>query len=168
MRHLLAFFFVVLLSQKHASTTGIREHLQAKYSELAAAFAKQDLNSYKKVLAKDYILHVGKQTKDRDAVLKDFKKQMANMKNVKWVRNVTRVTKSNGMTVATVKSVFNGDFNMGGKMTHFWNSAVSVDSWVETTSKHWELKGSKLVSLDAKLDGKPAGHFPSSGDKHSG
>jgi hypothetical protein len=154
-------FLLLILPLACASAwaADVKSDLQAKYNELASAFAKRDPAPYEALLAKDYVLHLGSQTRDRDYIMKDFKRQMGLMSNVKWVRKVTAVKAASGAYVATVKSVFEGDFDMSGKKSHFWNSGVSDDTWVQE-GKAWQLKSSNLVSLDAKIDGKPAGHFP--------
>jgi hypothetical protein len=143
-----------------AAAKDTKSDLQAKYDGFAAAFAKQDMSFFEANLAQDYILRVGQTTHDRAYVLKDFQKQSAMMKNAVWKRTVTRVVEKDHKATATVKSVFDGDFDMGGKTTHFWNSAVSVDTWMHMPSHQWQMVESRLISLDATLDGKPAGHFP--------
>jgi hypothetical protein len=154
------FAFVLLASLPHLAIADPKSELQAEYDVLSAAFAKRDPAPFETALAPDYVLHIGKRTRTRASVVADFRKQMANMSDVKWVRKVTNVSGSKGVFVATVKSVFDGDFAMGAKKSHFWNSAVSKDTWIQGPSKHWKLKSSSLTSLDAKVDGKPAGHFP--------
>jgi hypothetical protein len=152
----------VALAASGVAQGDAKTQLQARYNALAAAFAKGDIGLYAQTLAPEYELHMGPRTQKKDAILKDFKRQMANMKNSKWTRLVTKTTPKEGKVQVTVKSTFNGDFDAKGKMTHFYNEATSLDTWTKLGGK-WQLVESTLVSLDAKLDGKPAGHFPEKG-----
>lgn len=148
----------------------VKSDLQAKYDKLSAAFAARDIKPFDDALAKNFVLHVGQKNTSREAVLADFKRQMANMSNVKWVRTVTLVSQAKMGYSATVKSIFDGDFDAGGTTKHFWNSAVALDTWTKNSQTgEWKLSASRLVSLDAKIDGQPAGHFPpKKGEKPQG
>jgi hypothetical protein len=168
MKALVAITLLALAVPTFAGGGDVKADLQAKYDAMSAAFPRQDIKPFEDALASDYVLHVGTRNTDRAKALADFKKQMANMQNAKWIRTVTHVVKLKKGYSATVKSTFDGDFDMQGKMTHFWNSGVSVDTWMEDGATGWKMKESRLVRLDATLDGKPAGHFPEKMMGHKG
>jgi predicted SnoaL-like aldol condensation-catalyzing enzyme len=158
----LVILFAVALAASGLAQGDVKSRLQTTYNALAAAFGKGDISLYDQTLAPEYELHVGPRTQKKDAILRDFKRQMANMKNSRWTRLVTKTTTKGDKVQVTVKSTFNGDVSMKGKTTHFYNEATSLDTWTMRGGK-WLLIESNLMSLDAKLDGKPAGHFPEKG-----
>jgi ketosteroid isomerase-like protein len=140
-----------------AGTKDVQATLQAKYDLLSKAFAKKDARVYEKTLSPDFVLVGldGKQS-SKKVVMEGFTQQMSMMTDVSWVRKLGKPTVSGSTATVLASGNFKGKFNGGGKVRVFELIASSQDTWKKNGSD-WVLVKSKLVTLNAKIDGKSTG-----------
>jgi len=139
--------------------------VQSDYDRMSKAFAKNDLSVFEGIIAEDYVLTPtqGKDW-DRTRALADFKRQMSRMKNAKWTRHIKKAHMDGDLIVVEVAGTFHGSFlpledSFPGekkKMQVFDLKSSAIDSW-DISGKAHKLKKSKILKLDAKVDGKKMG-----------
>jgi len=156
-RILLTSLFISLsLLAVAAAPDKVSKQLEANYAAITVAFQHNDLNGIAKFLASDFTAHdIGGVAHLRSEVLKDFKTQMAIVKDVTWVRKVTNLSMSGKTALVTVSGKFNG-WLMGanGKKQKIELLATAKDSWVDTGAK-WLIKSTTVLKRTVTIDGKP-------------
>lgn len=150
---------MAVASHAAADDPAVRKLLVKNYALFTVAFQHKDSEAQSRLLTDDYTA-VGPDgtVTTKKQVLADMKGQMAMLRDVTWVRTITKLDVTDGKTaVATVEGHLTGTTSgKDGKDHKLELLATTGDTWI-LVGTDWKLKHSRVSKFRMTFDGKPAG-----------
>jgi hypothetical protein len=157
MRKLL-FGGMLALTLTAAAIADLKKTFEANYAAISKAFVKKDLAALEKFLDPKFAAYEQDGTMTpRAKVVSDFKRQMAMLTDVSWVRTVKSIKTEGANTTVTVGGVFKGSSKgKDGKSHKFELNVVADDVWTKHGAA-WQIKKTTVIKRSMKVDGKQMG-----------